>query len=166
MNNRDPSVKKKSKWAISTSCRAVAVKLQRPPLSFQHVRHLIRTFLPIAPLGFLGGGGSKIRCCCCGGNVEYSGMILMSPTSGPRSSTSRFIRLQASSISYMRRVFFFFFYIWVHRYKHGRVQPTTRQMGVEGETNRTSCPVRKSRQSPSSSSHMWIWMTVRMAASR
>lgn len=30
----------------------------------------------------------------------------------------------------------------------------------------TSCPVRKSRMSPSSSSHMWIWITVRMAASR
>lgn len=57
------------------------------------------TFLPIAPLAFRGGGGSKILCCCCGGNVEYSGMILMSPTSGPRSSTSRLIRLHASSIS-------------------------------------------------------------------
>lgn len=54
----------------------------------------------MAPFGLLGGGGSKILCCCCGGNVEYSGMILMSPTSGPRSSTSLLIRLQASSISW------------------------------------------------------------------
>lgn len=30
----------------------------------------------------------------------------------------------------------------------------------------TSWPVRKRRQSPSSSSHIWIWMTVRIAASR
>ena len=58
------------------------------------------TFLPIPPPGFLGGGGSKILCCCCGGRVEYRGMILMSPTSGPRSSTSRLIRLHASSISW------------------------------------------------------------------
>jgi len=53
----------------------------------------------MAPFGLLGGGGSKILCCCCGGSVEYRGMILISPTSGPRSSTSRLIRLQASSIS-------------------------------------------------------------------
>ena len=46
------------------------------------------------------GGGSKILCCCCGGRVEYNGMILISPTSGPRSSTSLLIRLQASSISW------------------------------------------------------------------
>lgn len=54
----------------------------------------------MAPFGLLGGGGSKILCCCCGGSVEYSGMILISPTSGPRSSTSLLIRLQASSISW------------------------------------------------------------------
>lgn len=66
------------------------------------ILHWKHTFLPIAPLGFLGGGGSKILCCCCGGSVEYSGMILMSPTSGPRSSTSRLIRLQASSISWKK----------------------------------------------------------------
>jgi hypothetical protein len=41
-----------------------------------------------------------MRCCCWGGSVEYNGMILISPTSGPKSSTSRFILLQASSISY------------------------------------------------------------------
>lgn len=83
-----------------------------------------RTFRPIAPLGFLGGGGSKIRCCCCGGNVEYSGMILMSPTSGPRSSTSRFIRLQASSISWGSREIVFT--SWVQGNKRVRVRPTTR----------------------------------------
>lgn len=58
------------------------------------------TFLPMAPFGLLGGGGSKILCCCCGGNVEYRGMILISPTSWPRSSISLLIRLQASSISW------------------------------------------------------------------
>lgn len=31
--------------------------------------------------------------------MEYNGMIFMSPTSGPKSSISRFILLQASSIS-------------------------------------------------------------------
>lgn len=36
--------------------------------------------------------------------MEYNGMILMSPTSGPKSSTSRFILLQASSISYKIKV--------------------------------------------------------------
>lgn len=60
---------------------------------------LVFTFLPIAPFCFFGGGGSNILCCCCGGRVEYNGMIFMSPTSGPKSSISRFILLQASSIS-------------------------------------------------------------------
>lgn len=58
------------------------------------------TFLPIAPLGLLGGGGSKIFCCRFGGRVEYNGMHFSSPTSGVRLSSSRFILLQASSISY------------------------------------------------------------------
>lgn len=66
--------------------------------------HFNVTFLPIAPFCFFGGGGSKMRCCCWGGSVEYNGMILMSPTSGPKSSTSRFILLQASSISYKIKV--------------------------------------------------------------
>lgn len=66
--------------------------------------HFYATFLPIAPFCFFGGGGSKMRCCCWGGSVEYNGMILMSPTSGPKSSTSRFILLQASSISYKIKV--------------------------------------------------------------
>ena len=57
------------------------------------------TFLPIAPLGLLGGGGSKILCCKFGGSVEYKGIHLRSPTSGPRFSTSLCILLQASSIS-------------------------------------------------------------------
>ena len=57
------------------------------------------TFLPMAPFGLFGGGDSKILCWRLGGNVEYSGMHLRSPTSGPRFSTSRWIRLQASSIS-------------------------------------------------------------------
>lgn len=46
------------------------------------------TFLPMAPLGLFGGGGSKILCCRLGGRVEYSGIHFMSPTSGPRFSTS------------------------------------------------------------------------------
>lgn len=54
----------------------------------------------MAPLALLGGGGSKTLCCC--GSIEYSRMILMSPTSGPRSSTSLQIRLQASSVSRKR----------------------------------------------------------------
>lgn len=58
------------------------------------------TFLPIAPFGLFGGAGSKIRCCKLGGKVEYNGMHFKSPTSGPKPSISRFIRLHASSISY------------------------------------------------------------------
>ena len=57
------------------------------------------TLRPIAPLALTGGADSKIRCCRLGGNVEYSGMHFMSPTSGPKFSVSRFNRLHASSIS-------------------------------------------------------------------
>jgi len=58
------------------------------------------TLRPIAPLGRFGGAGSKILCCRFGGNVEYRGIHFISPTSGPRLSTSLCILLQASSISY------------------------------------------------------------------
>ena len=58
------------------------------------------TFRPIAPFGRFGGAGSKILCCRFGGSVEYRGIHFISPTSGPRLSTSRCILLQASSISY------------------------------------------------------------------
>lgn len=58
---------------------------------------------PIAPLGLLGGGGSNILCCRLGGKVEYRGIHFISPTSGPRLSTSLWILLQASSISYRER---------------------------------------------------------------
>lgn len=57
------------------------------------------TFLPMAPFVLLGGAASKIRCCKLGGKVEYKGMHFSSPTSGPRLSISRLIRLHASSIS-------------------------------------------------------------------
>lgn len=76
-----------------------------PPSSVPHPflqRILCLTFLPMAPFGLFGGGGSKILCCCCGGRVEYRGMIFISPTWGPRSSTSRLILLQASSISWKK----------------------------------------------------------------
>lgn len=59
----------------------------------------MHAFLPIAPLAFDGGACSNIRCCKLGGNVEYSGMHLSSPTSGPNLSISTLILLQASSIS-------------------------------------------------------------------
>jgi len=59
------------------------------------------TFRPIAPFGRFGGAGSKILCCRFGGNVEYRGMHFISPTSGPRLSTSLCILLHASSISYI-----------------------------------------------------------------
>jgi hypothetical protein len=49
----------------------------------------ITTLRPIAPFGLFGGAGSKIRCCKSGGKVEYSGMHLSSPASGPKPSTSR-----------------------------------------------------------------------------
>lgn len=57
------------------------------------------TFLPIDPFGLFGGADSKILCCKFGGNVEYKGMHFISPISGPIVSISRFIFLQASSIS-------------------------------------------------------------------
>ena len=60
------------------------------------------TFLPMAPFGLFGGGDSKILCWRLGGSVEYNGMHLRSPTSGPRFSTSRWMRLHASSISWTR----------------------------------------------------------------
>ena len=63
---------------------------------------LITTFRPMAPLGLTGGAASKILCCKFGGNVEYKGIHFISPTSGPRLSTSRFNLLQASSISFLR----------------------------------------------------------------
>ena len=56
-------------------------------------------FLPKAPLGRFGGAGSKILCCKFGGNVEYRGIHFISPTSGPKLSTSLCNRLHASSIS-------------------------------------------------------------------
>lgn len=65
------------------------------------------TFRPIAPFGRFGGAGSKILCCRFGGSVEYRGMHFISPTSGPRLSTSLCILLQASSISYTPYIYFF-----------------------------------------------------------
>ena len=58
------------------------------------------TLRPKAPLAFLGGADSKILCCRFGGSVEYSGMVLRSPTSLPRLDTSLWMRRQDSSISY------------------------------------------------------------------
>lgn len=57
------------------------------------------TFLPIAPFGLFGGASSKILCCRLGGRVEYKGMHLSSPTSGPKLSISLLILLHATSIS-------------------------------------------------------------------
>ena len=45
-------------------------------------------FLPTAPFGLFGGAGSKILCCRFGGRVEYRGIVFISPTSGPKFSTS------------------------------------------------------------------------------
>ena len=58
------------------------------------------TFRPMAPFDLLGGAASKMRCWSWGGSVEYRGMHLISPISGPTLSDSRLIRLQASSISW------------------------------------------------------------------